>query len=97
MTIDFSTLPRLDGKRVLITGGLGFIGSNLGRTCVELGAKVTIYDCLDPNSGGNVYSVSDIRSKIELRLHDILNFDTVLAYSMSKFHFVALRTFNYAR
>lgn len=75
MTNTKSNLPSLDGKKVIITGGLGFIGSNLARTCLELGAAVTIYDCLDPNSGGNLFNVSDIRNSVELRLHDILNFD----------------------
>lgn len=75
MTIETCTIPRLDGKKVLITGGLGFIGSNLAHRCLELGASVTVFDCLDPNSGGNLFNINDIKTDIELRLHDILNFD----------------------
>ena len=70
-----SKLSGLQGKRVLITGGLGFIGSNLAHKCLELGAEVTIYDNLDPHSGGNLYNVQDIMSSIQLLYYDILNFD----------------------
>lgn len=63
------------GKRVLITGGLGFIGSNLAHCCVERGAQVTIFDCLDPRSGGNLFNVVDIKEHIEFAFHDIQNFD----------------------
>ena len=41
------------GRRVLITGGLGFIGSNLARELIRLGAKVSIVDSLVPEYGGN--------------------------------------------
>lgn len=67
----------LKGRKVLITGGLGFIGSNLAHRCLELGARVTVYDCLDPHSGGNLYNVHDIRGSIEIRHHDILDFDQI--------------------
>jgi UDP-glucose 4-epimerase len=70
--------PNMKGQRVLITGGLGFIGSNLARRCIELGAKVTIYDNLDPNSGGNMFNVVDIRDAVELHFHDLLNFDLLI-------------------
>ncbi len=70
-----ATLPSLRGQRVLITGGLGFVGSNLAHTCLELGAEVTIYDCLDPRSGGNPYNIHDIRDSVTLCYQDILNFD----------------------
>lgn len=78
------SLPSLENKKVLITGGLGFIGSNLAHKCLELGASVTIFDCLDPNSGGNLYNISDIKSDVELRLHDILNFDRLAECILGK-------------
>ena len=77
-------LPDLKGKKVLITGGLGFIGSNLAHKCLELGAKVTIYDCMDPHSGGNLFNVKDIEDSIELVFSDILNFDEVSRHIVNK-------------
>lgn len=71
------TLPSLRGQRILITGGLGFIGSNLAQRCLELGAEVTIYDCLDPRSGGNLYNVNDIKDSVKLCYNDILNFEQI--------------------
>lgn len=70
-------LCSLVGKKILITGGLGFIGSNLAHECLKLGARVTILDCLDPHSGGNLYNLKGIRNKIDLILSDMLNFDEV--------------------
>lgn len=77
-------LPGMNGKRVLITGGLGFIGSNLAHKCLELGAKVTVFDCLDPNSGGNLYNIRGIKDSIRLVLRDVLNFDEVSRYIVDK-------------
>jgi len=67
-------LPDLGGQKVLITGGLGFIGSNLARECLRLGARVTVYDCLDPNSGGNLYNINGIADAIEVCFNDILDY-----------------------
>lgn len=67
-------LPSLQGKNILITGGLGFIGSNLAHRCLELGAQVTIYDCLDPRSGGNAFNIHDIQDFVKLCYHNILDF-----------------------
>jgi len=72
-----TTLPGLQGQKVLITGGLGFIGSNLVHRCLELGAEVTVYDCLDPRSGGNPYNVHDIQDSVKLCYRDILNFEQI--------------------
>ena len=70
-----ASMHSLRGKRILITGGLGFIGSNLARRCVELGASVDIYDNLDPHSGGNLYNIHDIENSVTLHFHDLINFD----------------------
>ncbi len=57
-------LQSMNNKRVLIIGGLGFIGSNIAQKAVELGATVTIFDaCLDPY-GWNFANIKEIRDKI---------------------------------
>jgi len=65
----------MNGQRVLITGGLGFIGSNLACHCLALGAKVSIYDCLDPRSGGNIFNAHDIKDSVEIIFNDIRSFE----------------------
>lgn len=77
-------IDSLAGKKVLITGGLGFIGSNLAHRCLELGAEVTIFDNLDPRSGGLLYNVEDIKGDIQLAFHDIQNFDQLTTYVVGK-------------
>lgn len=59
------------GKKVLITGGLGFIGSNLARTFVDQGAEVTLVDSLIPQYGGNYFNVQDIRDKVKVNICDV--------------------------
>lgn len=73
--MDESRQESLRGQRVLITGGLGFIGSNLAHWCLNLGAEVTVYDCLDPRAGGNMRNVEGIENDIEILLKDIRNFE----------------------
>jgi UDP-glucose 4-epimerase len=77
-------LPNLQGQKILITGGLGFIGSNLARQCLKFGAKITIYDCLDPNSGGNIFNINDIKDSVEIIFSDILNFTDVSKHIVNK-------------
>jgi UDP-glucose 4-epimerase len=57
--------------KVLITGGLGFIGSNLARRLVELGSDVTVMDSLIPDYGGNLYNVEGIRDRIQINVSDV--------------------------
>ncbi len=59
------------GKKVLITGGLGFLGSNLAYALVESGAKVTIVDALLEPYGGNVFNVDEISDKLQIEIADI--------------------------
>ncbi len=60
-----------EGKKVLITGGLGFLGSNLAIALVESGARVTIVDALIPLFGGNHFNIEPIRDEVEVRIGDI--------------------------
>lgn len=59
------------GSRALITGGLGFIGSNLALALVERGASVTIVDAMIPEYGGNLFNVEQIRDKLTVNFGDI--------------------------
>jgi UDP-glucose 4-epimerase len=58
-------------KRVLITGGLGFLGSNLARRLVELGAEVTLVDSLIPEYGGNLFNVAGLEDKVRVNISDV--------------------------
>src|ERR687886_513183 len=60
-----------DGSRVLITGGLGFIGSTLARRLVELGAHVTLVDSLIPIYGGNLRNVAGIEERVRINIADV--------------------------
>ncbi len=66
-----SQAPEFVGKDVLITGGLGFIGSNVARRLVAQGARVTLCDSLLPNYGGTVYNVRDIQDRVSVALTDV--------------------------
>jgi UDP-glucose 4-epimerase len=59
------------GQRVLITGGLGFIGSNLARRLVGLGARVTVVDSLIPEYGGNLHNIAGIEDDIRVNIADV--------------------------
>ena len=58
-------------KKILITGGLGFIGSNLARKLINLGAKVTLVDNLDPHCGGNYFNIVDFKDQVSINIFDI--------------------------
>src|SRR5262249_36337039 len=60
-----------DGKNVLVTGGLGFIGSNLARRLVQLGANVTLVDSMIPDYGGNPFNIHDIRDHLTVNIADV--------------------------
>ncbi len=59
------------GRSVLITGGLGFLGSNLAHRLVDLGADVLLVDSLVPDYGGNLFNVADIRERVRVNVADI--------------------------
>src|SRR6266478_8614150 len=67
----------INGKRVLITGGLGMIGSTLAQKLVPLGAKVTLVDaCIEPY-GANIFNIENIRSQLTVNIADIRDKEAV--------------------
>lgn len=59
------------GAPVLITGGLGFIGSNLARRLADLGAKVAVVDSLVPEYGGNLFNLDGYLDRVQVNVSDI--------------------------
>jgi len=59
------------GKQVLITGGLGFLGSNLALRLVESGAHVTLLDSLVPEYGGNLHNIAGIENRVRINISDV--------------------------
>jgi len=59
------------GKNVLVTGGLGFIGSTLAIRLIDLGAQVTIVDALLCESGGNLFNIEPVKDKVRVNYCDI--------------------------
>jgi len=58
-------------KKVLITGGAGFIGSSLAHHLVKHGANVTVVDSMIPDYGGNLHNLTGIRDKIKINFSDV--------------------------
>ncbi|MBI4640705.1 MAG: NAD-dependent epimerase/dehydratase family protein [Candidatus Tectomicrobia bacterium] len=58
-------------KTVLITGGIGFIGSNLALRLVELGARVTLVDSMIPDYGGNLFNIAEITERVQVNFSDV--------------------------
>jgi UDP-glucose 4-epimerase len=81
MTADLLTYPdrnalsdRLQvfaGKRAVVTGGLGFIASNLVHALTALGAQVSVIDSLAPDQGGNRFNLRGLEDKVDIRIADI--------------------------
>jgi UDP-glucose 4-epimerase len=59
------------GRNVLVTGGLGFIGSNLALKLVQYGAHVTLLDSLVPQFGGSYFNISPVRNQVHVNISDM--------------------------
>ena len=69
MSGDYRSFYR--GRRVMVTGGLGFIGSNLARQLVELDADVLLVDSLIPDYGGNLFNIDGVADRLHVNIADI--------------------------
>ncbi len=69
--MDDSYLGYFAGKQVMITGGLGFIGSNLARRLVELGVRPLLVDSLIPAYGGNLFNIHGIEDRVRVNIADV--------------------------
>jgi UDP-glucose 4-epimerase len=68
---DTSAFGSFSGARVLVTGGLGFIGSNLARRLIELNATVTLIDSLVPEYGGNQFNIHGLEDCVRVNISDV--------------------------
>jgi len=75
VTPDYRSFYR--GLSVMITGGLGFIGSNLARRLVDLGADILLIDSLIPDYGGNLFNISGIEDKVRVNIADVRDQSTM--------------------
>ena len=60
------------GKNILITGGLGFIGSNIALQLVDFGTHITLLDNMDPDYGGNFFNIQLIKDQVDIMHADIV-------------------------
>jgi UDP-glucose 4-epimerase len=65
------------GRRVMITGGLGFIGSNLAHALAGLGADVLLVDSLIPDYGGNLHNIAGIEDRVRVNVADVRQASTM--------------------
>lgn len=65
------------GRRTLVTGGLGFIGSCLARQLVDLGADVAIVDAMIPDYGGNLFNIDGLEDRARVAIGDVRDHATM--------------------
>jgi UDP-glucose 4-epimerase len=65
------------GRRVMITGGLGFIGSNLAHRLAAIGADVLLVDSLIPDYGGNLFNIAGIEHRVRVNIADVRQASTM--------------------
>lgn len=73
-----NALDEFKGKSVLITGGLGFIGSNLALRLAKVGARVTVMDAMIPDYGGNEFNIAEVAGDIRVNFSDIRDENAII-------------------
>ena len=76
-------MTTFSGKKVVITGGIGFIGSNLALRLVEEGARVTLVDSLIPEYGGNLWNIEPIKDRVRINISDVRDNYSMLAFTLT--------------
>lgn len=66
-----SVYNKFSGANILISGGLGFIGSNLARRLLDLNAQITLIDSLIPEYGGNLFNINGIEDRVTINISDV--------------------------
>src|SRR5688572_20344759 len=64
-------------RHVMITGGLGFIGSTLAHQLADLGARVLVVDSLIPEYGGNLFNIAGIEDRVRVNIADVRQSSTM--------------------
>lgn len=64
-------MPPFRNRTVLITGGLGFIGSALARRLIQQGARITLIDSLIPEYGGNLFNLAGVETQVHINISDV--------------------------
>jgi UDP-glucose 4-epimerase len=88
----------MKGWKVLVTGGFGFIGSNVAHRCASLGAQVSIIDNLEPHSGGNLHNIEGLESP-QILVRDIANPEASMEAVLGKdavFHCAAITSHSFS-
>ncbi len=74
-------------RRILITGGLGFIGSNLARRLAGSAAQITLVDSLIPEYGGNLCNIAGLEDRVRINISDVRD-EHSMAYLVQGQHYL---------
>jgi len=64
-------LQAYQGKKIIITGGLGFIGSSIAIKLAGIAREITLVDSLIPEYGGNVFNIEPVKDKVKINIADV--------------------------